>query len=118
MQREMPPVLQAKIEADGLVGTRIALCVHTCKRSWQLRAALPCILIAVRHLTKWFRVYVADFNSDGNDEILLGTHDGLLHVYEQEEDVWRHADTIDLGSAPVHCAAVLRSIDVAPYLLL
>ena len=59
-----------------------------------------------------------DFNFDGTDELLIGTFGGKILVFRQHETTgkWSMLEELNIG-VPVHCFAVIRTIDVVPYLL-
>ena len=54
------------VDHRGFPDVRLALCVHTYKRSWQLKATLPCMLCSTWQLKPYVRIYVADYNDDSN----------------------------------------------------
>ncbi len=88
---------------------RIALCITTFKRLWQLRLALPIVLRAVLVKARNVRVYLGDFNPGTDTSTLRWLADtypttiehGLLKLFTSTHQYW-HACIMKNG---IHYAA-------------
>ncbi len=76
-----------------------------------------CVVLASEEDTV-LSMAAGDFDSDGRDELLVGTYGGRLLVYglASETSAWSLKSTIEFGP-PLHSFHVLRGVDVVPYVL-